>query len=111
MNSPLDQVTYSQDATYVAVRLVAGDDLLIPQTLAFDITGYTFSGDIADNQNVVYATLTVAAPQLTPTGIINFTLPGAQTINITDGSTWRGQYTNAGKVRTFASGPIQAVTR
>jgi len=111
MASPLDQVVYNQDAGYLPINLVAGDDLSMQIALPFDITLYTFSGYVQDSFNAPIVPFTIVKTQSTPTGIITATLTGANTLTIPTNATYYIQWTVAGAVRTFLAGPIVAVPK
>ena len=107
MSSPLDAITYNQEAGYLPVNLVAGDDLSILSVMPFVTTSYTFSGAVLDsfgNQLVSFA-VTNSTPNAT------FTLTAAQTATIPVGSSYYFQWVVGGLTRTFLSGPISAVPR
>ena len=107
MPSPLDAITYNQEAGYLPVNLVAGDDLSVLAGFTFVTTSYTFSGSVLDSfgTQLVPFTVTNSTPNVT------FTLTGAQTATIPVGSSYYFQWVAGGLTRTFLSGPISAVPR
>ena len=111
MASPLDQVVYNQDAGYLPINLVAGDDLPVQVSFptGMDISLYTFVGNVLDSFNTVITPFTITKVQNNP-GIITASLSATQTALITDGSTYYLQWNN-GKIRTFLAGPIVAVAK
>jgi hypothetical protein len=111
VSSPLDAITYNQEAGYLPINLVAGDDLSVSISLPFDITLYTFAGSVLDSFGSVVAPFTVTTPVLTPFGTVVITLTDLQTATIPTGATYYVQWTVGGLIRTFLSGPIVAVPR
>ena len=111
MSSPLDAITYNQEAGYLPVNLVVGDDLPISIALPFDITSYTFSGSVLDSLDNLIVNFTVTPGQLTPTGVVVISLTGLQTATIPSGSKYFVQWVTGGKTRTFLAGPISAVDK
>jgi len=107
MPSPLDAITYNQEAGYLPVNLVAGDDLSILSVMPFVTTSYTFSGSVLDSfgNQLVSFSVTNVTPNVT------FTLTGAQTATIPVGATYYFQWVVGGLTRTFLSGPINAVAK
>jgi len=107
VSSPLDQVTYNQEAGYLPVNLVAGDDLSILSTFPFVTTSYTFSGSVLDSfgNTLMAFSVTNSTPNAT------FTLTGSQTATIPVGATYYFQWVVGGLTRTFLSGPIVAVPK
>ena len=110
MSSPLSQITFNQEAGYLSINLVSGDDLSVVIELPFDITSYTFNGSVIDTFGNVIADFDVTRTQLTPTGIVTATLTGIQTALIIPSCTYYLQWNNV-SVRTFLAGPIVAVAK
>jgi len=107
MSSPLDAITYNQEAGYLPINLVAGDDLSVSISLPFDITLYTFAGAVLDSfgNQLVSFSVTNVTPNVT------FTLTGAQTATIPENATYYFQWIMGGVTRTFLAGPIVAVPK
>ena len=107
MPSPLDAITYNQEAGYLPINLVAGDDLSVLVTLPFVTTAYTFSGSVLDP----FGNALLAFSVVNTTPNVTFTLTGVQTATIPINATYYFQWVVGGVTRTFLSGPIVAVAK
>ncbi len=108
MVGPLDSITYNQEPGFMPIALVAGDDLPITVSLPFDITSYTFSGNVVDSFGAIVDTFTITKTQLAPIGILSISLTNLETALIPDGATYFIKWALSGKIRTFLYGPISA---
>ena len=111
MSSPLDAITYNQEAGYLPVNLVAGDDLSILISFPFDTTLYTFSGYVQDSFNNNIFPFIINPQQLTPTGSILCTIIGSNTALVPTNSTYFLQWSINNTVRTFLAGPMVATPK
>jgi len=110
MSSPLDQIVYNQVGALLPIKMMTGDDLLgITVALPFDITAYTFDGDVFDDFGNSVAQFTITPTQLTPTGIVVFSLTDSQCALIPSVAYYRMRWTVGTDTRTFIYGPFQVI--
>lgn len=111
MSTPLDQIIYNQEGAFLPIKIMSGDDLPgINISIPFNITAYSFDGEIFDDFGNQIVAFTVTRNQLTPTGIITLSLTSAQCALIPSIAYYRMRWTVGSDIRTFLYGPFQVIT-
>jgi hypothetical protein len=107
---PLEQNTYNQAGGYMPIKLMPSDDLPgVVIGIPFDITNYTFDGQVFDEFGNILFDFAIAITQTTLTGIISASLTAAQIASPPALTSYRMRWTNGGILRTFIYGPIEVV--
>lgn len=112
MPSPLDQVTLDDNSAFAIFRTYRGNDTTFTVGFPFDITDYTFSGEVVDD---IGRHLIDIATQKVISGSpgayvyeVNNTITAAQNETLNHGDVFRLTWVQSGLYhRTYISGPVE----